>query len=186
MTPGPIVVVTGPPGAGKTTVSRLVAQRLVAPACVLESDFWWTTIVSGFVPPWLPAAHDQNRVVVGSFSRAAAAMAQGGYRVVLDGVVGPWNLDVVIAEAAAVGAEVHYVVLRPSLAVALARATGRAGEERVPGHPALTDEEPVRKMWHEFDGLGPYERHVLDSTDLDADQTASAVWTQVDDGRLRI
>jgi predicted kinase len=181
-----IVVVAGPPGAGKTTVSRLVGQRLESPACVLESDFWWTTVVGGFVLPWLPEAHEQNRVIVRSFSRAAAAMAQGGYGVVLDGVVGPWNLDLVTTEAAAVGADVHYAVLRPTLSVAVARATARVGEERVSGHPALIHEEPIRKMWHEFTGLGDYERHIVDNTDLDPAQTASAVCALLDAGRLRV
>lgn len=181
-----ILVVSGPPGAGKTTVSRLVAQRLEPPACVIESDFWWTTVVTGFIRPWQPAAHDQNRVVVRSFSRAAAVMAQGGYRVVLEGIVGPWNLDLVTDEARAVGAQLHYVVLRPSLDVALARATGRAGDERVPGHPALTDEEPIRKMWHEFHELGDYERHVVDSTKLDPVETADVVRALLDAGRLLV
>ena len=177
-------MIAGPPGAGKTTVSRLVAGELAPLACVVESDFWWTTVVAGFVPPWTPAAHEQNRTIVRSFGAAAATLAAGGYAVVLEGIVGPWNLDLVIDEARSRDVAVHYAVLRPSLEVALARATGRAGEERVPGHPALVDRDVVGKMWNEFADVGRYEPHVIDSTGLGADDVAAAVLDLFTRGRL--
>ena len=183
---GPLLVIAGPPAAGKTTVSKLVAARLQPKTCLLESDYWWTTVVNGFVPPWTAAAHDQNRTVVRSFSAAAAHLADGGYAVVLEGIVGPWNLDLVVDEAGRFDLEVHYVALRPSLEVALARAAERDGEERVPGHPALSDPDVVRKMWQEFSALGRYESHVIDSTGLGAAETADRVSAMLAEGRLRL
>ena len=149
-----LVVITGPPGAGKTSVSRLVAARLDAPACLMESDWWWTTIVSGRIPPWLPDAHAQNRAVIESFAAAASVMAKRGFATVLEGIVGPWMLDLVLAEAEVASVQLHYVVLRPTLEVSLERALSRAGEERVPGHPALTDPAPIRQLWRQFSELG--------------------------------
>lgn len=113
MTSAPLLVVTGPPAAGKTTAARLLAARFEPRVCVLESDWWWTTIVAGRVSPWLPEAHEQNRAVVRSFSAAAAVMAAGSYPTVLEGIIGPWMLDLVQEEAAARDVPVHYVVLRP-------------------------------------------------------------------------
>ncbi len=156
-------------------MSRLVADRLQAPACVIESDWWWTTIVSGRIPPWLAEAHAQNRAVVQSFAAAASVMASRGFATVLDGIIGPWMLDLVLAEADAASLEVHYVVLRPTLEVALNRALERAGEERVAGHPALSDPEPIRQLWHQFSELGALEKHVLDNTALDPEKTAAQV-----------
>lgn len=179
-----MLVIAGPPGAGKTTVSRLVAAELSDPVCVVESDYWWTTVVKGFIAPWTAPAREQNRTIVRSFSAAAVTLAGGGYSVVLEGIVGPWNLDLVLAEAERFAVAVHYVVLRPSLDVALARAADRAGEERIPGHPALTDTEVVRKMWHEFDGLGVYERHVVDNTELDAAETATLICSLLEHGAM--
>ena len=154
---------------------------------VIESDWWWTTMVEGHIPAWLPEAHDQNQTVVRSFAAAASVMAQGGYSTVLEGVIGPWMLDLVTAEAAARGlAAVHYVVLRPTLEAALHRAVGRRGEERVPGHPALTDEGPIRQLWEEFSALGELEQHALDTTALDPVQTADRVWSLYDQGALQL
>lgn len=159
-----------------------MADRFEPAACLIESDWWWTTIVKGYVRPWLSEAHAQNRAVVRSFAAAAAVMASSGFSTVVEGIVGPWMLDIVLAEAGAAGVDVHYVVLRPSLDVALDRALSREGEERVPGHPALTDPEPVRKMWHEFSDLGSFEAHVVDNSSLSADETAQRVYSLVSDG----
>jgi len=181
----PVLLVTGPPAAGKSTVARLVADRFGTAACV-ETDWFWTTIVRGHVLPWLPEADAQNRTVLRTCAAAAAELALGGYTVVMNGIIGPWFLGLVTDELWRVEADVHYVVLRPALAVTTARAAARAGEERVPGHPALTDEGPVRFMWERFRDLGPYERHVVDNGAEDPQRTADVVWTRFRDGTDRL
>ena len=180
------MVITGAPGAGKTTVSRLVARMFDPVACLIESDWWWTTIVRGHVAPWLPEAHAQNRAVVRSFAAAAAVMAHEGFATVLEGIVGPWMLDLVLAEAQAANVPLHYVVLRPTLDVAMERAQSRQGEERVAGHPALTDSGPVRQLWEQFSDLGAYERHALDNTSLTPEATAERVSAIVSDAAMTI
>jgi chloramphenicol 3-O-phosphotransferase len=86
VTPGPIVLITGPPGSGKSTVARLVAERF-DPALSIESDWFWTTIVHGQVAPWLPDADAQNRTVLRTCAAAAAELARGGYPLVMNGPI---------------------------------------------------------------------------------------------------
>jgi predicted kinase len=176
-----LVILTGPPGAGKSTVARSVADRLGRSACI-ESDWFWTTVVHDLIPQWTPEADTQNRTVIRSFVAAATRMVGGGYTTVLDGIVGPWHLDGVRDELRAAGVSAHYIVLRPDLDTCLHRATDRAGEERVPGHPPLTEHGPIRLMWERFTDLGGFEAHVIDTTHLSVGTTAHVVVERLDSG----
>jgi hypothetical protein len=164
-------------------VDRLVADRFDLAVC-LESDWFWTTIVRGHVAPWLPEADAQNRTVLRTCAAAAGELALGGYTVVMNGIFGPWYLDLITEELRRAGGDVHYVVLRPGVEVALRRAVSRA--PLTPGIAPLTDEGPIRHMWEQFQDLGPRERHVVDTSDQDPEETATLVWTRFVNGTDRL
>jgi adenylate kinase family enzyme len=142
---------TGPPGAGKSTVARLVAGAF--PVSVLQpGDAFFSFVASGWVAPWLPEAHRQNEVVLEAAAAAAGRFVSGGYTVVHDGVVGPWFLP---AFAAATGlSELDYVVLLPPEDVCLQRVATRTGH-------GFTDAAAARHMYREFADAELEERHVV-------------------------
>ena len=129
------LIVTGPPGAGKSTVARLLAET--TPRSVLvEGDAFFGFLANGAIDPWLPEAHDQNSIVTRAAARAAGEFAHGGFDVVYDGVVGPWFLETFTTATGS--AELDYVVLLPPLEICRQRVAARS-EHRFADLAATTD-----------------------------------------------
>lgn len=69
---GRIILISGPCGAGKTTVARILAEEAPGSAVHLHTDDFYHSIRKGYIPPWLDGSADQNETVV----EAAAAAGQ--------------------------------------------------------------------------------------------------------------
>ncbi|TDD54493.1 hypothetical protein E1263_27000 [Kribbella antibiotica] len=173
------VVVSGAPGAGKSTVAQLLATGAERPTVHLATDQFFDAIRTGFIPPYLPESEAQNDVVVDAYVAAAATYARGGYDVILDGVVGPWYLPPFRAAAARDSLTISYVVLRPTLDATITRAQARGPE-------ALRDEEAITGLHKAFADLGSLERHALDTTNQPPATTAAAVRRAVAAGTHRL
>lgn len=172
---GAVVVVTGPPGAGKSTASgRLVT--LADRGVLIEGDAFFTSVKAGWVEPWLPESANQNGTVIDALGAAASRYARGGYAVFVEGIVGPWFLERFRAE---ISGSLHYVVIRPNRNAAFARAIARPETQ-------LTERAPITKMYDEFESLGVYERCVIDNSMQTLEETVSDVARGLAEGRFRV
>jgi adenylate kinase family enzyme len=122
----PVLILTGAPGSGKSTVAGLLAAGS-ARAVHLESDQFFHFIRSGYIEPWKPESHEQNTAVMHIVAQAASAYAGAGYFTIIDGIIQTdWFLRPLRDALRAAGHTVAYAVLRPPLSVCVSRAAGRA------------------------------------------------------------
>lgn len=92
-----IIVISGPPGAGKSTLSKLLAEKLPGPVALVSGDAFWTFIAktardsgpSTTDPAEPPAVggtprFPDFRAIMKAMSHTAGSMASDGYNVILD------------------------------------------------------------------------------------------------------
>jgi hypothetical protein len=162
-----LLIVTGPPGAGKSTVATLVADRF-EPSVLVDGDAFFGFLRRGAQPPWLPGTDRQNEVVTEAAGVATGRFVTGGYTAVYDGIVGPWYLPTF---AAATGLrDVHYALLLPPVETCLARVAGRCDH-------GFTDEAATRHMHKGFAAAaaGIDSRHVLAEGEEGPDAVADRI-----------
>ena len=171
----PLIVLSGPPGSGKTTVGAQLAERFARSAHVL-GDHFFRYICGDWKDPSTSEANEQNGIVTDISVRAAGGYSAAGYTTVLDGIYGPWFLEQV--QAAAGDLELHYLVLRCDLDTALDRAIKRS---ETPAPEAV-----VRKMHGHFDQLGQYEAFVIDTTTATPEQVTDETLRRIESGESRL
>lgn len=136
---GEMIVVSGPPGSGKSTVAEILAD-MYDPGALVVGDAFFGFLRRGVIDPWLPEADAQNQSVLAAAAAACGQLAEH-CTVVYDGVLWPPYLPGFVK---LVGRPIHYAVLLPPLEVCLDRVRTRLG------HP-FSDRSAAAAMWHSFD-----------------------------------
>ncbi|HEY2721429.1 MAG TPA: AAA family ATPase [Chitinophagaceae bacterium] len=118
----PIILLSGPVGAGKTTVAQEMVKLATEPTVWIEGDKFWFFIAKGFNA----IGRSKNfRIIMTSMIAASLPYAINGYGVILDFSIPPWFLDTARKIAGAREVPLDYVVLRPDENICAERAANR-------------------------------------------------------------
>jgi len=121
--PGELLIVTGPPGAGKSTMGeQLAAAR--SPSALVEGDAFFQFLRAGRIEPWVVESAPRNETVTRAAAAATGQFARDVWTV-YDGILGAWFVPTFMAETGLETA--HYVVLLPSIERCLQRVATRVG-----------------------------------------------------------
>lgn len=172
---GHILLLSGHPGSGKTTIAGALAHLPGCPKVHLHSDDFWGYIKTGKIDPWLSEADAQNHMVRDIVADVAGHYARNGYLVIVDGVIRPWWLPAF----ATLNLPLHYLVLRTSAKEAIARCLARGGD-------SLGDPGVVADLHAQFADLGRYESHAFPIGGLDRKAALQQVITALADGHYRL
>jgi predicted ABC-type ATPase len=177
---GDVVVVTGPPGSGKSAVGAALAD-LLDPSVLVEADWFFGRWRRGGVAPWLPEAAAQTGPAGRAALAATVEYARSDAWVVYDGVLHPDAARELAALARGAGAAVHRAVLLPPIEVCLARVAARTGH-------GFDDPAATRAMHAAFAGSGdgPGDAAVLRAADETPDALAARAHDLLRQGALRV
>ena len=167
-----IILLSGPPGAGKSTVAKELVALATAPVVYIEGDtFWWFIAKGG-------SEHSRQKnfkMIMTSMVAAALPYALYGYEVVLDFSIPPWFLPTA-RKVIKNRVPLDYAVIRPSEKICAERAAART-------EGAVADYSKFHELYLSFDEAQQYI--IFDDTS-DAAVIARHVREGIDEGMFRI
>ncbi len=171
-----IFIVSGIPGAGKTTVSGLLARRFDR-GVHLEADIFQKVIVTGGLSPDdepKDEAWGQLRLRSKHVAMLADSFLENGFWPVIDDVVVGLRLLDVLEDIKS--RPLHFVLLLPRLDVVEQRDRTR-------------DEKHVFDIWGHLDEVArtetPKQGLWLDSSDMSAEETVDEILRRTDEALVR-
>ena len=178
-------LIAGIPGAGKTTVARLLAERFER-AVVIEGDLLQGWIVSGNVwPGQEPAAEASRQIHLNMRNQCllAQSYAAAGFTPIIDYVI-VTQADLQECRQQLRGLAVHLVVLHPRTSVVIARESAREKSQRHKRKHGLTIGEHFvhleRPLIEQLTGVGFW----IDNAGLTPGATADVIVANRERARL--
>ena len=165
-----VVMLTGPIGAGKTTVARELVAISPAPLSYIEGDTFWPI----FTKPDAQPRRERFRVLMRSLTAAAVPLVRSGYEVLLDFTFPLDFLDT--ARKILKEIPIDLVMIRPSYAICEQRAAARP-------EGAIKDYSVYRDFYAMFEGL---PKHEICDDHADAATIARRIRDGLDRGAFRL
>ena len=178
----PIVLLTGPPGGGKSTVGRLVAEAFER-SVHIEADVVRESIVGGFVPPSLEMLESDEGIEQMALQREiviqwALRKAEAGYVPVID--------DAPIPPRGHFEEQYAPLLALSSTRPVILRADGNVVRERIRARGGQFDEFLVSVVDGALGFLDDLDQelwYTVDSTDLTVEDSAAAIVTHLRGGQ---
>lgn len=178
----PVVIITGPAGAGKSTVSRELCRRFARAAHIDVDLIRWRMIVSGYVRPeeaYGPEPEEAQRQLLLA-ARNASALARNfaaeGFLAVIDDVIETREqLDAYLEYLSGSG-PISVVTLLPNAGVLAARDAGRPGDQYIGSRS-----EELRQI---IARNGETRGLRLDTSAWSAEQTVDIIMERLEESRV--
>jgi hypothetical protein len=165
-----VVMLSGPVGAGKTTVSRELVSISPAPLCYIEGGTLWPL----FAKPDAKPRRERFRLLMRSVTAAAVPLARSGYEVVLDFSFPLDFLDT--ARKILKEIPLDLVMLRPSLETCEEPAAARPEGK-------ISNYDIYRDFYAMFEGSS---KHEISDDKADAPSIARRIRDGLDRGIFRL
>jgi len=172
---GEIMILTGTPGSGKTTVAKTLSHYSGSAKVHLHTDDFWHYIKNGAIPPYMEEAHKQNTVVMEAIANVAEIYAKGGYFVIVDGIIGEWFLEVFNK----INLPIHYIMLKPDLDAAIQRCKQRGGN-------TLSDDQVITSLHTQFFSSEAFTKHILPTGKLNVTEVIEKLLIVMEQGAMRL
>ena len=167
---GSVIMLSGPVGAGKTTVARELIGLMTGEVASIEGDDCWR-----FFAKSTRTRRENAFVLMRSITAAALPLARSGSDVVLDFTIPPDFLPT--AQKILKEIPLDFVVFRPSLKVCQHRAANRT-------EGIISDYQVYRSFYALFEAAG--ERFTICHDTADAKTVSALILDGVRQGRFRV
>jgi len=168
----PILILSGPVGAGKTTVAHELVRQMTGDVVHIEGDVFWSFYANAPHGP----TQQRFRTIMSAMTAAAIPFATAGSQVILDFSIPPWFLGTVRKIAAMRDVPLDLVILRPSEAVCAARAKARA-------EGPIDNYDPYSDLYRDFDHLST---HIVCDDTSPASDVAAQISRGIAQGQFRL
>ena len=160
-----ILILTGPPGAGKTSVATALADRYDRVAHIPVDGLRHFITPTGYRAPGKPGFERQQQLAIRNACDLARNFMAERFAVIIDDIAPEHEqLDAYIEGLKDAGVPVHYVRLLPSLEVCRERNRGRRAD-RVPV-------ERLELLYQQFEAAAEMPGSVIDSGSMTIEGTA--------------